>query len=192
MPYFHRNGEGSRIQVDINTLHKSVASGDGASEEQLFQHLHVSFRLLAQHRVWNEEDSEEVVQDALMTISAKYKDIVFETSFAAWAYKVLNNKILDYVKAKKVKQGAMEKISEQSSTATPPNPDPELKSRLLSCLKRLCRANSRHARVLNLHYHGYGTGEICEKLELKPNNFYVMLSRARSMLEHCLEKGDIK
>lgn len=178
--------------MDINNLHKSVVSGDGASEDQLFQQLNVSFRLLAQHRVWNEQDSEEVVQDALMTISAKYRDIVFETSFAAWAYKVLNNKILDYVKAKKVKQGAMEKISERSTEAVPLNPDPQLKSRLLNCLKKLCQANSRHARVLNLHYQGFSTGEICDKLELKPNNFYVMLSRARSILEYCLDKGDIK
>jgi RNA polymerase sigma-70 factor (ECF subfamily) len=125
-----------------------------------------------------------------MTIAKKYREMEFTTSFAAWAYKVLNHKILDYFKAKRVRVEAQARMVDEKKPDVMSQPDPALKRQLLMCLKEVSGANSRHARILNLHYQGYTTDEICRKLDLKPGNFYVVLSRARSMLELCLEKGD--
>ena len=70
--------------------------------------------------------------------------------------------------------------------------DPDLKRRLLGCLQKICRQNVRYARILNLHYQGYKTGEVCGRMDVRPATLYSVLSRARSMLEDCLEKGDVR
>ena len=65
-----------------------------------------------------------------------------------------------------------------------------LERQLLDCLRALNRSNGRHARILNLHYQGYSVEEICRRLSLTRTNFYTILSRARTILLACLEKGD--
>ena len=59
-------------------------------------------------------------------------------------------------------------------------------------VKKIVVVNNRFARILNFHYQGYAVVEVCERLRLTSTNFYSILSRARSMLELCLEKGDVK
>jgi DNA-directed RNA polymerase specialized sigma24 family protein len=43
-----------------------------------------------------------------------------------------------------------------------------------------------------MRYQGYNTEEICEKMGLSRNGIYILLSRARKMLENCLKTGEIK
>jgi len=178
--------------TDINKLYTDACQGDKTAENRLFSHLTVSFRLFLQQRITNGSDVEEIVQDALMTLAGKYREIVIEKSFAAWAYKVLNNKFLDYLKSKRVRKNKQGPMPEGDVASGDWEVDPALKSALLDCLRKINGANRNHARILNLHYLGYSTTEICRRCELTPNYFYVTLSRARAMLEICLEKGDIR
>jgi RNA polymerase sigma-70 factor (ECF subfamily) len=177
--------------VNINELHERARHGTRSAEEALFEGLTVSFRLFAQHRIGNREDAEEVVQEALVTISTKYRQVAIETSFAAWAYRILVNKILDHLKGKKARGQAMARFSESRREQRSVTSDPTFKRRLLDCLKKVNEANRRHARILNLHYQGYSTQEICERLGITQNHFYVTLSRARSMLQACLDRGEV-
>jgi RNA polymerase sigma-70 factor (ECF subfamily) len=176
--------------LSINSLYGRAAEGDPAAEKELLEHLTVSFRLFAQHRIWDEHDAEEVVQDALVTITSKYRGIEFETSFSAWAYRVLNNKILDFVKKKQARRNLMDRLQDETGHDVTWQPDPELKARLIGCFRRLHEGNQRHARILNLHYQGYDTAEICRRLKITQNHLYVLLSRARAALEACLKRGD--
>ncbi len=178
--------------MNINELHSIVRQGDLSGEEQLFQRLSESFRLFVQQRIWNEQDREEIVQDAILTVSEKYKVTDFTTSFAAWAYRVLENKLLYYYRTKKTRQSRFIRMADERDTIADRTTDPDLKRRLLVCLKKIGTANSRHARVLNFRYLGYETEEICERLKITRNNLYILLSRARSILKLCLEKGDVK
>lgn len=180
------------MATDINTLYQQVAAGDSTASEQLFCLLRVSFRMFVRHRVMNRQDCEEIVQDALTTIVEKYRAVEIESSFAGWAYKVLNNKVLDYYKFKKIRAARTTPLEAAEPNSIGVDTDPRLRIQLLDCLRKIHGANSFHARALNLHYQGYSTEEICAKLGIASNNFYVMLSRARTMLRVCLEKGDIK
>ena len=180
-------GRGSGF--DINSLYHRSRDGDSEAERRLLEHLTVSFRLFTQHRIRDRQDAKEIVQDALMTITEKHKSMVFESSFAAWAYKILTNKILDHVKINRSRRSLMEQIAGSSNPQPVQNPDPELRTRLIDCFRKISNTNNRHARILNLHYQGYTTGEICKKLKISQNNFYVLLSRARAALEICLDKG---
>ena len=176
---------------DLNDLHRAACSGDRDAENLLMGHLTVSFRLFAQHRIWHVEDAEEVVQEALVTILSKYKGLEIETSFAGWAYRVLQNKILDFVKKKSSRRRLDEANATDLSTDAYVCPDPRLRARLIECFRKIHQANSRHARVLNLHYQGYSAAEVCRRLRVTENNLYVLLSRARRALELCLKKGGV-
>ena len=123
-----------------------------------------------------------------MTIAAKIDDTEFNVSFAAWAYKVLENKLLYYYRTKKSRSDRFAGEAEVDGVAAQLNPS--LKLKLLDCLRKIHAANRRHARILNLRYQGYDTEEICSKIGITRNNVYIILSRARSMLKQCLETED--
>lgn len=147
----------------------------------------------ALHRIWNPEDAKDVAQEAMLSIVQEYKQIEFTTSFSAWAYKVLDNRILDYLKRKQLRQRKQESLTDGDELHDlRPDLDPDLRHRLLDCLRKVCDANSRYARIINLHYQGYGTVEICGRMKMTKNTLYIALHRARKMLELCLSTGDIE
>lgn len=172
--------------MDLNNLQAKVCEGDKSAEEQLFFHLTVSFRRFARRRIWTEEDAEEIVQDALTKIAMKYKDIEFTESFTAWAYFILKCGIIDHLRSKQRREDRDARMKQMGRWQASSNPNPTFETRLLDCLKKVSRANIRYARMLNLHYQGYTTGEICEKVKITSNNFYVTLSRARAIMVECL------
>jgi len=178
--------------MNLNNLYQKARSGDKSAEDNLFQNLSARFRLVARHRIWNKDDAEEVVQDSLATVIQKYKGVEIETSFAAWAQRVLDLNILEYIRKKGRTARRFEPMPDEESSITAGNPNPTLKLKLLDCLKKVSQANRRHARILVFIYQGFGVEEVCDKLKLTVNNYYSVLSRARSMLEVCLEKGEVR
>ncbi len=177
--------------VDIDKSYLAAKNGDKKAEEQLFQFLTARFSLFVQRKIWNKGDGEELMQEALMTVFDKYKDVEKIDNISAWAHKVLNNKILNYFRTKALHKSKLGELEQKDIGNKPVVPDSTLELQLLDCLKRIGSINNRYARILNFHHHGYSVIEICEKLALTRNNLYSVLSRARSMLELCLEKGDI-
>ncbi len=128
----------------------------------------------------------------MLSIVQQYRQIEFTTSFSAWAYKVLDNRILDYLKRKRLRQSRSGDPVDGGEPQTAKAIDnPELRRRLLDCLKKICDVNDKYARVINFHYQGYTTAEICERMRMTRNTLYIALHRARRMLETCLRKGAI-
>ncbi len=177
--------------MKINELYELAKTGDRTQENRLFESMSDRFLVLMCQRVWDAEDASEIVQDTLVKIAGMYKDIEIEVSFSAWAYKVLLNEFRNYVRKKKRRADAMETRFHDECPPKEWQADLELEPRLLDCIRRLAKRNLRYVRVLNLSHQGYSAQEICQKLNLTSGNFYVALSRARAMLKHCLEKGDV-
>lgn len=178
--------------MSLNDLYQQARTGNKDAENSLFQSLSARFRLVARHRVWNHDDAEEIVQDSLAVVTQKYKNVEIESSFAAWAQRVLDLNILEYIRKKGRTAKRFEPMPDEETSLMAGNPNPSLKIKLLDCLKKVSQANLRHARILVFIYQGYGVEEVCHKLKLTVNNYYSVLSRARSMLELCLEKGEVK
>jgi RNA polymerase sigma factor (sigma-70 family) len=178
------------IILNINGLYDNARKGDRGAEEQLFKKLYESFSIFVQHRIWNKQDCEEIVQDSLMAIKDKYGNMHFEKSFSAWAYKVLENKILYFMRSRRYHENMYLQASEYRQPHKL-HSDPVFLRQLLDCLKKVSSKNMRHARILNMHYQGFSVNEICGKLKLTRNGMYILLSRARSLLKLCLEKGDV-
>ncbi len=180
--------------MNINELYQVAVRGEKAVENRLFEVLSARFRLLARHKLRDPHEVEEVVQDTMMVIYKEYKEIDFNVSFAAWAYKVLNNRILAHLKKTYRREEKVKQISDDGTDYyfSQDLDLKELRRKLISCLQKIGEANKRYARILNLHRLGFVTEEICQKLNLRRGNFYAILSRARDMLEKCLETGGIR
>lgn len=179
--------------MSINSLYIEACRGGKEEENCLFKALTVRFRLFTIQRIRNEQDAEEIVQIALAVIYQEYKALDIRTSFAAWAYRVLERRILNFLdKKKKLAEREVQLQEEYIPLDSPTDIEiNNIKCRLLECLRKICRTNSRYARILNMHYQGYKTEEICKKMKITSENYYTILSRARSLLEYCLDNGEI-
>jgi RNA polymerase sigma-70 factor (ECF subfamily) len=178
-------------RLGIDELYTRAKAGDKAARDRLYERLLVSFRVIVRQRMWGDEDAEDVAQDALMAVIGQYDEIRIESSFAAWAYRVLSNKIVDHFKLKKIRAGKMEQLGQKRSQMPLREPDPLLKVRIKACFAKINELHRQHARILSLHFQGYATDEICLRLGITRTNCYVSLSRARAMLEKCLSQEEM-
>lgn len=176
---------------NIDELFRLAANGDKKAETELFSTISDRFSLFAHQRVWNREVVQDLVQEAIAVVAAKYRSVNIESSFAAWAHKIMENRLLGYIQKRRREKGrvATEKHDEYLMAAW--TPDPNLRMRLLNCLKEVGLANRRYARIINLHHLGYSRKEICGMLDMTLDQSYVVMSRARGMLRNCLDKGEI-
>ena len=126
------------------------------------------------------------MQDALAVVAQKYKEISFGSSFAGWAHNVLRNTILSYAQTKGTRARLQPQVLASMAPSENYDPDDQFVRSVLRCLEQVARTNRRFARTLNLSYQGYTAAEIAAKLEMRIDYLYVVLARARSMLEGCL------
>ncbi len=178
--------------MNINDLCRMALAGDAQAEKELFEKLSARFGLLVRRKVGNRQDCEEIVQNALMKVHRSFRATTYETSFAAWAQKVLENTTIDFFRRARTAQREVSETYEGGSHADSLGADPTVKMALLDCLRKVNAVNRRHARMLVLSYQGFKVDEICERLKLTRGAAYTLLSRARSMLATCLKKGDVQ
>jgi len=148
---------------DLNILQKLASDGDSSAESELLLSLSAIFLHFVQQKVWDSLDCEEIVQDTIMIITTKHKEIKFESSFTAWAYNVLKNTLLKYYRTKGLHQAKFEQYEREFVSATSIDIPVELNLRLSECLKKINNLNNRYARIINLKHQGFTTEEICKK-----------------------------
>jgi RNA polymerase sigma factor (sigma-70 family) len=173
--------------LNLNALQQIAVTGNKEAEKKLFETLRVRFYLLAQQRIMNKDDCEEVVQNTLTAIAEKYKSVDFRKSFTAWVYSIFENNVKNYYRTKRYHLSKLGRLQEETIPEEVKNPDPILKSKLIDCLKKVIRRNLRYARILNLYNQGYSGEDISRKMKITRNNVYMLFTRARSSLKKCLE-----
>ena len=177
----------------IDRLFVRAREGDKCAENELFRYLHERFTDIARRRVWEAKSREDVVHQALQTVLEKYKTAASIGSFGGWAYGVLDFTIVHYVEKKTKEDKLFVRRSEANRAPEPwcEQPDPVLKKRLMDCLVQVIKRYPRFAPILDLLLEEWKPREISRELRIKPGNLYVILYRARRLLENCLEKGRI-
>ena len=95
------------------------------------------------------------MQEALMTVFDKYKDVEQIDNISAWAHKVLNNKILNYFKTKALHESKLGELKQKAIVDNPIASDSSLEIQLLDCLKKINAINNRHARITKKHNNVY-------------------------------------
>ncbi len=190
--YLDSSISGARLAtaMNINELYLQALRGDRSAAAELFGLLTVMFQAFLRRRNVGTEDSEDIVQNALAKIAGSYGRESKKDNFAAWCQTVLKNQFVDFCRAQSTRRNRQTDLTMQEQKLTSPETNPGLKARILSCLNKLHKANSLHARLINLHYQGYTTSEVCTRLKITPNNRRVAMCRARAMLRACLKESE--
>jgi len=188
------DGEGKSLpgkQLGVEELVVLAQQGDLGAEKALFQSLAARFRVILHHQVRNHEDVEDIMQNALTAIASEYKSLKIESSFAGWAVRVLQNRLQMFYRSRQSHRKRFSDIDSNEVWLATETVSTELKSTLLECVRKICRSNSRYARILVLSFQGFQIDEVCQRLGITKNNAYSLLSRSRSLLKLCLNTGDI-
>lgn len=162
------------------------------AERELFLLLTDSFRIFAQHKIRDSAEVEDIVQDALAVVAQKYREMTFASSFAGWAHNVLRNTLLSHIREKATHSRLRPEVMAAMDRGADPPVDLDFERKVTHCVEQVAQQNRRFARALNLRYQGFTVEEIAAKLEIKTDYLYVVLARARSMLEACLGISESK
>lgn len=125
-----------------------------------------------------------------MAVASKLGTLRDDTNLIGWAHRVLQIQILRYYRNHYGETRKMSDLDSHQARSASWSPDPVFRETLIGCIARVARSSKRYARVLNLHYQGYTVDEVCEAIGVTRNNYYVILSRARRMLEQCLNENE--
>lgn len=177
----------------IQHLANAARAGDKNSERILFEKLIVRFEYLSKRKIRG-DDARDVAMEACKTVVEKYASVKEAGErFEVWALAILRNKIGNYLqKQETVSKNLGHRVHADRLAA---NTDPEgyiqLTVALKRCLQKIVARFPRYARALNLAHMGYGTNDICRRMNIVPAHYYVMLNRCRHMLRRCLEKDEM-
>jgi len=173
----------------LNDLYLRARDGDADAESALFERLAVRFRLIAKRYV-ETDASGDVSQDACAVILKKYRTETFRKSFDAWCQGVIKMTVRSHLQKNRRRARREEPYEEYSAGPSHFQEEAGFRDALRNCLRMVLEASMAYARVLNLTYQGYKTDEICSRLGISTNHYYVSLSRARERMKSCLqEKG---
>lgn len=148
----------------------------------------VRFGYLAKKRLWVNV-AEDIAQEACLTVYEKYTAIPENVLFEAWAYQVLRNKIGNFIQKLESENKLLSEINKTGSNHSETETEIALKIDLERCLRKMAVENKRYHEILILARDGFKTDEICEKLNIKTGNMYVILERSRAKLKKCLKIG---
>ncbi|MAT39399.1 MAG: RNA polymerase subunit sigma [Ectothiorhodospiraceae bacterium] len=159
-------------------------------------------------RVRDPNQAEDLVQETLLAALKARKNFAGQSTVKTWLVGILKHKIIDFFR-----KNSREKLVDPSDNsdvelndffdknkqwlpnAVPndfPNPtqaieNEEFTTALLSCLEKL---PPRTAEAFSLReMEDMSSEEICNILDITPNNFWVMMHRARIALRKCLENS---
>ena len=153
--YDFKKCRGTKDAMDINQLLTRARGGDEEAEKALFHYLVVRFRLLAKRRI-GVEDSEDIAQEACLTVLEKYKNETFTSGFEAWTYGVLKMKIGNYIQGTLHKRKHSVPVADSHPKLQTESGEPahDLKIALILCLRKITKQNPLYARVLNFVHQG--------------------------------------
>ncbi|MGJ7457625.1 sigma-70 family RNA polymerase sigma factor [Halomonas sp. RA08-2] len=194
------------------------SEGDGAmadSPTRMERLAAVRPRLLSFARLHLRDNAlaEDAVQEALMAAIEKDASFAGRSGYETWVFGILKYKILDIMRFQK-RQGRWQTLDDESDDdaidrqfqqngrwqvdARPEswgNPDKAFENEHFWQVFDACMITlpDNIARVFSLReLMGLSTEEICRELDIKENNCWVILHRARLRLRACLQQGWLK
>ena len=195
----------------IDDLCARAVSGDGRAEAALFEDLRVRFLSLAKRRV-RPEHAEDVAQDALGIVLAKYRDRPTTDGFLIWSLTVLRNVIGNHYQSRRRDVERTTQVEDwrtvpEASVAVDPVETMEheetvsmLEQGIELLARKYPRCGTIFTRILESLEKGGGQREVSQRAyelvrksepDLSRNSFYVALHRCRSQLRTLMEKHDL-
>ena len=157
--------------------------------------------------------AEDAVQEALMAAIEKDASFAGRSGYETWVFGILKYKILDVMRLQK-RQGRLRPLDDESDDdaidrqfqengrwqdharpASWGDPDQVFENERFWQVFDACMITlpDNSARVFSLReLMGLSTEEICRELDIRENNCWVILHRARLKLRACLQQGWLK
>ncbi|MEY8779733.1 RNA polymerase sigma factor [Allomuricauda sp. XS_ASV26] len=173
------------MKTDIRFTHQSLVeqckAGHSSSQYELYSYYvdamyNVGFRFLG-----NKEDAEDIVQDSFIDAFKQLHSFKYQSSFGAWLKRIVINKSINHLKAKKVDLVPMEE-SEYQMTQTTETVIPDVKD--ISKIKRgIALLPDGYKQIINLYLvEGYDHVEIATILEITVSTSKSQYHRAKKKL----------
>ncbi|MDN5200454.1 sigma-70 family RNA polymerase sigma factor [Fulvivirgaceae bacterium BMA10] len=133
----------------------------------------------------NEEEAKDVVQEVLIKIWHKGKEISFYNNIEAWCMTMVKNQSLDKLKSKHFNLPGVDDHKEIATYAPDPHHYSELSDTMKLIENTIETLPEKQKYVIRLRdIEGFSYQEISEILELDLNQVKVNLFRARKKIKH--------
>src|SRR4051812_14158334 len=155
--------------------------------QQLFVKHQLAVRAFILSLEPNFTDAEDLLQEVFLVITRKANDFQEGTNFFAWACTIARYKLLESIRRRSRSQVLSEEVLESLCSVEPePHFDDSRLALLQQCLEQLA---PKARQMMYLRYFGeHSPAQIARLVSWTPNAVRVALSRARTVLQECLER----
>lgn len=172
------------METDIRFTHKAIVeqckAGNASSQYELYSRyvdamFNVGLRFLG-----NTEDAEDIVQDSFVDAFKNLNDFKYESSFGVWLKRIVINKSINHLKAKRIPVVPMEPHEFHLADEEPP----EAEATDIEKVKRgIALLPDGYRQIINLYLiEGYDHVEIGEILEISTSTSKSQYHRAKKKL----------
>jgi len=155
--------------------------------QQLFVKHQLGLRAFILSLEPNFTDAEDLLQEVFLVVTRKANEFQEGTNFFAWACTIARYKLLELLRRRAKSQALSEEVIEALCTVEPEHHFDDSRVALLQhCLEQLA---PKARQMMYLRYYGeHSPSQIASLVSWTPNAVRVALSRARTVLQECLER----
>jgi len=155
--------------------------------QQLFVKHQLGLRAFILSLEPNFTDAEDLLQEVFLVVTRKANEFEEGTNFFAWACTIARYKLLELLRRRARSQALSEEVIEALCTVEPEHHFDDSRVVILQhCLEQLA---PKARQMMYLRYYGEHTpSQIARLVSWTPNAVRVALSRARTVLQECLER----
>jgi len=168
----------------LNTQNGSLKALD-----QLLKIWYPKFLRYSTRQLGDTEIAKDAVQDTLVTVAKRIKNLKDPVAYPKWAYQILHRRGIDYLrkelKNREIKQAKQEEIETFNSQITN---DSEFNGKI-ELARSLSRLNKLQYQLIHLHYlEGFTIKEISDIIKIPQGSVKSKLHYARHKLRTLLEE----
>jgi RNA polymerase sigma-70 factor (ECF subfamily) len=175
----------------LNAPHDGAEAGALSEKTMRVQQLFVKHQLGLRAFILSLEpnftDAEDLLQEVFLVITRKANDFEEGTNFFAWACTIARFKLMELVRRRARSQVLSEEVIEALCAVEPEYHFDDSRLAILQhCLEQLA---PKARQMMYLRYYGeHSPAQIARLVSWTPNAVRVALSRARTVLQECLER----
>lgn len=163
--------------------------GDAGALDELVNRWQTRFFRHAYRLTANRDSARDAVQEAWIAIVRGLTRLDDPSRFAPWAYRILSNKCVDWVRKqgrrRRFDQTLVERQRPEDAVIEPDPEGDEARQRVVGALR--CLPPAQQALLALFYQDGFGVGEIAQILEIPAGTVKSRLFHARNALKGALE-----
>jgi len=155
--------------------------------QQLFVKHQLALRAFILSLEPNFTDAEDLLQEVFLVVTRKANEFQEGTNFFAWGCTIARFKLMELLRRRAKSQALSEEVIEALCAVEPEHQFEDSRLAILQgCLEQLA---PKARQMMYLRYYGeHSPAQIARLVSWTPNAVRVALSRARTVLQECLER----